>query len=307
MRSRSRRPIPADAGTFVNGAFVSIFGSESGLPPQADALDPRSISARIISSSGMDVTFRDSDVPADQLISLSVGLSVGSDTYDQVDGLASRDGGGGVPMARKPSRFRWHRPGRLRRRRLPLGHESTGGSYNLTSASTATGPAMPPSMSTTSRLTPVLATAAVDARNQSRPPAGDHQEHAGHRCRHRRQSFSTTTKSTAPVPSQPADFNDRVPAPSTRPTTPSCATISGSPAPPPRPPATPTATATYGGRLRRLEDGFWQVAGGERHLGQPGRLEQSRRPKFRSRTGPSPIDNWAEGSPSSHDSRPRPA
>lgn len=90
--------IPATAGTPINGAFVSIFGSESGLPPQQQAFDRALNIGANNFELWLDVTYRDAEIPPTSSIAMSVGLSVGSDTSDRVDGLAlAGDGGGGVP------------------------------------------------------------------------------------------------------------------------------------------------------------------------------------------------------------------
>ena len=80
-------------GTFINDAFVSIFGSESGLPVQAAALNSALDVGANHFKLEMDVTLRDADVPAGaSYISLAVGMSVGSDTNDQVRDVIISDG-----------------------------------------------------------------------------------------------------------------------------------------------------------------------------------------------------------------------
>jgi hypothetical protein len=125
--------IPATSGTPINGAFVSIFGSESGLPDQQAAVDRALNIGANNFELWLDVTYRDAEIPPTSSIALSVGLSVGSDTSDRVDGLAlAGDGGGGVPNGTQTVK-------------IPLGlapvvagdgtlqvTNQAGGSYNLT-------------------------------------------------------------------------------------------------------------------------------------------------------------------------------
>jgi hypothetical protein len=90
--------IPATASLPINGATVSIFGSESGLPDQVAALNTALDVGANHYKLTLDATLRDAEIPPfTSYLSFYVGLSASSATNDNVLAFTRGDGGGNIP------------------------------------------------------------------------------------------------------------------------------------------------------------------------------------------------------------------
>jgi hypothetical protein len=89
--------IPTTPSLPINGATVSIFGSESGLPTQVAAMNTALDVGANHYKLTLDATLRDAEIPLTAYLSFYVGLSASSATNDNVLAFTRGDGEGAIP------------------------------------------------------------------------------------------------------------------------------------------------------------------------------------------------------------------